>query len=220
MASIIPVEIEPSPEPRPDRSGRESPERSASAEPLLTSEQGNEQRPPESDSIRMDIENRIRDVLNTRPSVRMASRHKLSPLHINATGLDGTFDRSSTSRHTMPSRSPKVSAKSLPQSTVRRRQLRKTSFLSSFSLGEGLPLQRRLVADEESNIAQPETTPADEENGDVPVMSIVVQDIEQEGMVSPGEVTEDDDIGVVDTLERGNELRKSTLHLKHRILKQ
>ncbi len=169
-------------------------------------------------AIRMErLEDTIKDVLKTRPSVRMASRHRvlLSPIQ---SPLHDSFNRTDATRHTLP-HSPMYSAKSVPDQSVRRRQLRKASFLSSHSLGSGLPLQRRNNPNVHVEDGSPKIGTALPSNS-LPTsntasgLSIVVQDVERDEMTqSIGEE-------VLGTLERGNELRKSTLHLKHRMLKQ
>ena len=222
MASedVSSVTVEPPSDPSLDQQDVES-GRVTSNEPLIASKH---QTLPE---IRMEqLEDTIKDVLKTRPSVRMASRHRvlLSPIH---SPLHDSFNRTDTKRHTLP-HSPMHSAKSDSQDqsalTVRRRQLRKASFLSSYNLGNGFPLQRRNspnlnVEDGSLNIGtalrdNPLVTSSNTTGG----LSIVVQDVERdETTQSIGE----EEINVHGgTLERSNELRKSTLHLKHRMLKQ
>ena len=222
MASedVSSVKVEPPSDPSHDQQDVES-GRVTSNEPLVAYKH---QTLP---AIRMEqLEDTIKDVLKTRPSVRMASRHRvlLSPIH---SPLHDSFNRTDTTRHTLP-HSTMRSAKSDSEPdqsalTVRRRQLRKASFLSSFSLGNGLPLQRRNspnlnVEDGSPNIDtalrdNPLVTSSNTASG----LSIVVQDVERdETTQSIGE----EEINVLGTLERSNELRKSTLHLKHRMLKQ
>ena len=164
--------------------------------------------------VHFNLECKIKDVLKTRPSIRMASRHKIilsplqSPLHDK--------DAFSTRHNSVPTSGMRSSAKTLPDAVVRRRQLQKTTFLSSRSLGsEGIPLQRRNNRSEGSvdvtlaaTSADTSRLPADGQSYDT---SIVVQDVELERSFGEGEIN---------TLQRKSELQKSTLHLKHRMMKR
>ncbi len=203
-----------------DRNVQGSPtERSASADPLLVSQETTDQGPDNQQSV-MDplnpmesIENRIRTVLKTRPSVRMGARHVnvSSPIH------NKPFTRNNKVRHTMPSRNPTRSAISLRDPTVRRRQLQMTNNqTSSFSLNDGFLLQKintqspshqehKIVNEPSSDVSTTQT-------------SIFVQDVEP--VDSPSRTMSPGSELYSDTLQRNNELRNSTMLLKDRILKQ
>ena len=171
---------------------------------------------PQSDDVSpLDIiESRIRGVLNTRPSIRMAKKSR--PLHL----VDKPLSRNDATRHTMPSRVQKRAvASDQPDASLRINQLRKPSIPASFSLNEGLSgFQRNnstdlLVSTEAEKETAFSNAIENEGANEVPLV-IVVQDGNNQ--------TEEDEEEVSPscTLERFGELRKSTMYLKHRIQKQ
>ena len=190
-------------------------ERSVSAEPLLeTTDQGDEptnepNTTTDVDPMAMDIERRLRSVLSSRPSIRMGARHNVSsPVR------KSIFNRKQSARHSMPLINRSKSAKSLPDPTVRRKQLLKSKLLPSFSLGE-FPLQKIHV----QSPGSPESI-ATEQNGsahDDRPTSIVLQDLEAGDVTVSPRIMSPSEAG---TLERSSELRKSTMLLRDRILKQ
>lgn len=235
-------------------------ERSVSAEPLvssitLQSTRISDEEEMKSSPIRQkgteempsNVAKRLRNVLNTRPSIRMASRHQLAPLH------QDSFSRDNPIRHTL--------------GDVRRLHKQKTALLSNvnpLNLDQGLPLQKMddttptpasnktttgfpLAASTSfpnqsaiSSLAKTETKRTDvgaipkannSKRGDrqdddvseeVPSI-VVVQDIEQQKSLTsntvPMESITAEEVPVR-TLERTSELQKSTRHLKQRMLQQ
>ncbi len=167
---------------------------------------------------RLDIiESKIRGVLNTRPSIRLAKNSR--PLLV-----DKPLSRNDATRHTLPPRVQKRAVTSdQPAPSLRINQLRKPSIPVSFSLNEGLSSFQRnnstdvLISTEPTPSTEKESafSNAIENKGanEVPLV-IVVQDGNNQAE------EDEEEVRPTRTLERFGELRKSTMCLKHRIQKQ
>lgn len=225
------------------------PDKNASVEPLTTTTKVEEQpemksssdRRKKSDEMPIHVARQLRNVLNTRPSLRMASRHQLAPLHEPL--HEDSFNRENPVRHTLPVRtSVEVKSTNVVDPSIRRKQLQKTSFLSSYSLGERIPLQEMATTTPTTAIGPGSTTQSisslaktelkasdidsirgtdSRRTSEPEVPNIVIQDIEHQKSLASnntmGSVVEEVSVR---TLERTSELQKSTRHLKQRMLQQ
>ena len=169
-------------------------ERSASAEPFLTHLDSSPTELPSHSPLKMhlDLEHKIKRVLDSRPSIRMASRPALSPVTDG-----GSLSRGSYQRRTLP-----ANLKSASLMSFRRKTHRK---FSSFSL--------KIT---ENTVSSREKTVQNKSND--PTTHIVLQDLEDQETAEDEREGEEEETGV--EIERNDELRKSTAHLRQRLIQQ